>query len=55
MQLDRDGNDLIGDIWNKHRSRRIVTTKPGDRVWAIGQWHTVVEVRVWTAGPWPGE
>ena len=51
VQLDRDGNDLLGTAWNEDPNRRIVTTKPGDRIWAIGEWHTIVKVRVWTALP----
>ena len=48
VQLDRDRNDLLGTAWNEDRTRRIVTTKPGDRIWAIGEWHIVVKVQVWT-------
>ena len=51
VQLDRDGNDLLGTSWNEDPNRCIVTTKSGDRIWAIGEWNTIVEVRVWTALP----
>ena len=51
VQLDRDGNDLLGTAWNEDPNRRIVTTKPGDRIWSLGKWNTIVEVRVWTALP----
>ena len=51
VQLDREGNDLLGTSWNEDRTRRIVPTKPGDRIWAIGEWHTVAKVQVWTALP----
>jgi hypothetical protein len=36
VRLDRDGNDLNG-ARHEDRTRRIVTTKPGERIWALGE------------------
>jgi len=43
VRLDRDGNDLNG-ARHEEPGRRIVTTKPGERIWALGEWRTVAGV-----------
>jgi hypothetical protein len=50
VRLDRDGNDLNG-ARHDDAARRIVTTKPGERIWALGEWHTVAGVAVHSAVP----
>ena len=54
VSLDRDGNDIRG-ARHEDPARRIVTTKPGERIWALSEWHTVADVTVHTAVPCPAE
>ena len=44
VSLDRDGNDIRG-ARPEDPTRRIVTTKPGERIWALGQWWTVARAQ----------
>jgi hypothetical protein len=48
VRLDRHGHDLNG-ARHDEAGRRIVTTKPGERIWALGEWHTVAGVAVHSA------
>jgi hypothetical protein len=48
VRLDQDGNDLNG-ARHEEPGRRIVTTKPGERIWALGEWHTVAGLAVHSA------